>query len=172
MINYDLNKIKAVIFDVDGVLSRQTIPLSENGDPVRTVNIRDGYAIQLAVKVGLRICIITGAKTENIRKRYDALGVKDIYLASSVKIGDYEDYLWRNRLKDDEVMYMGDDIPDIEILRRVGCPVCPRDAAPDVCNVCTYISSYEGGCGCVRDVLEQILRARGRWLDSDVAFGW
>lgn len=172
MINYDLTKIKAIIFDVDGVLSKQTVQMSENGDPLRTVNIRDGYAIQLAVKLGLKICIITGAKTQNIKKRYEGLGVTDIYLASSVKIKDYEDYIWRNRLKDEEVMYMGDDIPDIEILRRVGCPVCPKDAAPDVCNVCGYISSVNGGEGCARDVIEQVLRARGRWLENDTAFGW
>ena len=110
MINYDLTKIKAIIFDVDGVLSKQTVQMSENGAPLRTVNIRDGYAIQLAVKLGLKICIITGAKTQNIKKRYEGLGVTDIYLASSVKIKDYEDYIWRNRLKDEEVMYMGDDI--------------------------------------------------------------
>lgn len=172
MINYDLTKIKAIIFDVDGVLSKQTVQMSENGDPLRTVNIRDGYAIQLAVKLGLKICIITGAKTQNIKKRYEGLGVTDIYLASSVKIKDYDDYIWRNRLKDEEVMYMGDDIPDIEILRRVGCPVCPRDATPDVCNVCGYISSVNGGEGCARDVIEQVLRARGRWLEDDTAFGW
>lgn len=172
MINYDLTKIKAIIFDVDGVLSKQTVQMTENGDPLRTVNIRDGYAIQLAVKLGLKICIITGAKTPNIRKRYEGLGVTDIYLASSVKIKDYEDYIWRNHLKDEEIMYMGDDIPDIEILRRVGCPVCPRDAASDVCNVCTYISSMNGGEGCGRDVIEQVLRARGRWLEDATAFGW
>lgn len=172
MINYDLTKIKSIIFDVDGVLSKQTVQMSENGEPLRTVNIRDGYAIQLAVKLGLKICIITGAKTQNIKKRYEALGVTDIYLASSVKIKDYDDYIWRNRLKDDEVMYMGDDIPDIEILRRVGCPACPRDAAPDVCNVCGYISSVNGGEGCARDVIEQVLRARRKWIEDDTAFGW
>lgn len=172
MINYDLTKIRAVVFDVDGVLSRQTVQMSDSGEPLRTVNIRDGYAIQLAVKLGLKIGIITGAKTQNITKRYENLGVRDIYLASSVKIKDYEDYLWRNRLKDDEVMYMGDDIPDMEILRRVGCPVCPKDAVPDVRNICIYISSVNGGDGCGRDVIEQILRAKGKWLEDDTAFGW
>lgn len=172
MINYDLTKIKAVVFDVDGVLSKQTVQMSEEGEPKRTINVRDGYAIQLAVKLGLKIGIITGAKTQNIRKRYEALGVKDIYLASSLKIKDYEDYIWRNRLSDEEVLYIGDDIPDIAILRRVGCPVCPKDAAPDVRNVCTYISSVNGGEGCARDVLEQIIRAQGKWLEESTAFGW
>ena len=172
MINYDLNKIKAVVFDVDGVLSRQTVQMSENGEPIRTVNVRDGYAIQLAVKLGLKVCIITGAKTPNIRTRYENLGVKDIYLASSLKIKDYEDYIWRNRLKDEEIIYMGDDIPDVAILRRVGCPVCPKDAAPDVRNVCTYISNFNGGEGCARDVLEQVIRSQGKWLEEATAFGW
>ena len=128
MIPYDLSKIKAVIFDVDGVLSAQTIQLSPDGDPLRTVNIKDGYAIQLAVKQGLKIAIITGAYTENIKVRYERLGVPDIYLRSAVKIHVYRDYLQKYGLTDEEVMYMGDDIPDYEVMKAVGCPVSPSPA--------------------------------------------
>ena len=120
MIPYDLNKIKAVIFDVDGVLSAQTITLASDGEPLRTVNIKDGYAIQLAMRLGLRIVILTGGKTEAVRLRYVRLGVEDVYMGCSVKIKTYDEFLQKYNLSDEEVLYMGDDIPDYEIMRRVG----------------------------------------------------
>lgn len=172
MIGYDLQKIKAIIFDVDGVLSAETITLSAEGEPLRTVNIKDGYAIQLAVKMDLRIIILTGGTTEAVRLRYGRLGVKDIFMGCTVKLTTYEQFLCQYKLTDEEVMYMGDDIPDLEILKRVGCPVCPRDACPDVKEACLYISPYKGGYGCGRDVIEQTLRAQGKWLSNEKAFGW
>ncbi len=172
MINYDLQKIKAIIFDVDGVLSRQTVLLASDAEPLRTVNIRDGYAIQLAVKLGLKIIILTGGKTDAVRKRYESLGVKEIHMGCSHKVDVYEDILRNNGLTDDEVIYMGDDIPDYEVLSRVGCPVCPADAASDIKGICLYVSHLEGGNGCGRDVIEQVLRAQGKWRKDAVAFGW
>ena len=172
MIPYDLRKIRAIVFDVDGVLSRQTITLPAEGVPLRTVNIRDGYAIQLAVKLRLRIAIMTGAKVESIRTRYEALGMTDIYTGCSVKILTYEEFLAKYGLRDEEVMYMGDDVPDLQILHRVGCPVCPRDACPEVQQASIYISHLNGGEGCARDVIEQTLRAQGLWQMNDTAFGW
>ena len=172
MINYDLRQIKTIIFDIDGVLSAETITLSADGEPLRTVNIKDGYAIQLAVKMGLRIVIMTGATTEAVRLRYERLGVEDIYMACAVKIKTYDQFLAKYGLTDSEVIYMGDDVPDLEILRRVGCPVCPQDACPDVKDACLYVSPYRGGYGCGRDVIEQTLRAQGKWLSSEKAFGW
>ena len=172
MINYDLTKIKAIIFDVDGVLSSSTITLHPNGEPMRTVNIKDGYAIQLAMKQGLHIVILTGGKTESVRMRYENLGVKDIFMACAVKLKDYEEFLTNYCYTDDEVMYMGDDIPDYEIMKRVGCPVCPKDACSDIKSLSVYISHYDGGQGCGRDVIEQVLRAQGKWLESEKAFGW
>ena len=148
MINYELQNIRAIIFDIDGVLSGETITLSAEGEPLRTVNIKDGYAIQLAVKMGLRIVILTGGKTESVRLRYERLGVEDIYMGCAVKIKTYEEFLAKYQLTDAEVMYMGDDVPDLEILRRVGCPVCPADACPDVKEACVYISPCKGGYGC------------------------
>lgn len=172
MINYDLNKIKVIIFDIDGVLSSETITLSSEGEPLRTVNIKDGYAIQLAMKLGLRIVILTGGKTKSVRVRYEGLGVEDIYMGCAVKIETYEEFIKKYGLTDEEVMYMGDDIPDLEIMRRVGCPVCPKDACEEIKDISVYVSDKIGGHGCGRDVIEQTLRAQGKWVMNAKAFGW
>jgi 3-deoxy-D-manno-octulosonate 8-phosphate phosphatase (KDO 8-P phosphatase) len=172
MINYDLSKIRAVVFDLDGVLSSETIALGVDGTPLRTVNIKDGYAIQLAMKMGLRVAIISGCKIEAVRKRYEGLGMEDIYLGAAVKIKVYDDFIAKYDLKDEEVIYMGDDIPDLEVMRRVGCPVCPKDACPEVKAASCYVSDWRGGQGCGRDLLEQVLRAQGKWLSDERAFGW
>lgn len=172
MINYDLTRIRGVIFDVDGVLSANTINMDIEGQPLRTLNIKDGYAIQLAEKVGLRIAIMTGGFSDAIEKRYEYLGVEDIYMRCAVKVEVYDDFLQKYGLSDDQVIYVGDDIPDYEVMRRVGCPCCPKDAAAEIKAISTYVSDYDGGFGCARDVLEQVLKAQGHWLSSDVAFGW
>ena len=172
MINYDLTKIKALIFDVDGVLSAETIVLSHTGEPLRTVNIKDGYAIQLAVKMGLQVAILTGGKTEAVRLRYEGLGVQHVCMGCSVKIKAYEELLELMHISDEEVLYMGDDIPDYEVMRRCGCPCCPSDAASDIKDISLYISSQASGYGCGRDVVEQVLRAQGKWMSEAKAFGW
>ncbi|MCR4959334.1 MAG: HAD hydrolase-like protein [Prevotella sp.] len=172
MINYDLRKIRAIIFDVDGVLSCETVTMGADGIPMRTANIKDGYALQLAVKLGLRMAIMTGANVEAVRHRYEALGLTDVFIGCSVKMRTYEAFLEQYGLKDEEVMYMGDDIPDLEVMRRVGCPVCPKDACPEVKEVSLYVSHCCGGCGCARDVIEQTLRAQGLWQMNATAFGW
>ncbi|MBO4825878.1 MAG: HAD-IIIA family hydrolase [Prevotella sp.] len=172
MINYDLKKIRALIFDVDGVLSAETIPLHPNGDPMRTVNIKDGYALQLAVKKGLHVAIITGGYTESVRLRYERLGLADVYMRCAVKIKTYEEFLAKYNLTDEEVIYMGDDIPDYEIMLRCGCPCCPADACPEIKAISVYVSQRNGGMGCVRDVIEQVMRTQGTWLSGAEAFGW
>lgn len=172
MISYNLQDIRTIIFDVDGVLSAQTIALGADGLPCRTVNIRDGYAIQLAQKMGLRIAIISGCTIESVALRYRGLGMQDIFLGAAVKIKTYEDYKALYGFNDNEVMFMGDDIPDLEIMQRVGCPVCPKDACPEVKQASLYVSDYNGGCGCARDVIEQTLKAQGLWLKNEKAFGW
>lgn len=172
MINYDLTRIKAIVFDIDGVLSSETIPLFPNGEPMRTANIKDGYAIQLAVKKGLHIAIITGGKTEAVRTRYEALGVPDIHMACAFKIETYDRFLAKYGLTDEEVIYMGDDIPDFHVMKRCGCPCCPRDAAPEIKAISLYISHRDGGKGCGRDVVEQVLKAQGKWMSESEAFGW
>lgn len=172
MINYDLSKIKALFFDVDGVLSRQTIALHPTDGPMRTVNIKDGYAMQHAVKCGLIVAIISGAKTDSVRKRYEGLGVKDVILGAAVKIHSYEELCRKYGLTDEEVLFMGDDIPDYEIMTRCGLPCCPSDAAPEIKAVSKYVSPYAGGDGCGRDVMEQVLKARNLWMHNSTAFGW
>ena len=172
MINYDLKTIRAVVFDVDGVLSRQTISLHPVDGPMRTVNIKDGYALQHAVKCGLIIAIISGAKTESVRKRFEGLGLKDVVLGAAVKIHAYQELCEKHGLKDEEVLYMGDDIPDYEVMQKCGLPCCPADAAPEIKAISKYISPYNGGEGCGRDVLEQVLKAHNLWMHNATAFGW
>lgn len=172
MINYDLTKIRALLFDIDGVLSAETISQGPDGEPVRTVNIKDGYALRLAQMSGLHIAIITGARPEAIRRRYELLGIEDIFLSCAVKMETYEKLKAKYSLEDDEVLYMGDDIPDYEIMSRVGCPVCPADAAPEIKDISIYVSHLKGGYGCGRDVVEQVLRAQGKWMADKKAFGW
>lgn len=172
MIDYDLSRIKAVVFDIDGVLSAQTVLMDQNGDPLRTVNIQDGYAIQLAMKMGLRIAILSGARTESIHQRYQYLGVEDIYLSCSVKVTTYDSFKAKYGLQDEEIIFVGDDIPDLEVLNRVGCPCCPADACPEVKKACIYVSHRVGGHGCGRDIIEQVLKAQGKWMANAKAFGW
>lgn len=173
-INYDLRKIRALLFDVDGVLSANVIPMSLEGEPMRTVNIKDGYSLHLAAKSGVLLGIITGGKTEAVRRRFLSLGLKEenIYLGSSVKIHDYCDFRDRYGLLDEEILYVGDDIPDLEVMRTCGLPCCPHDAVPEVKAVSRYISYADGGYGVGRDVVEQVLKVQGLWLADEKAFGW
>jgi 3-deoxy-D-manno-octulosonate 8-phosphate phosphatase (KDO 8-P phosphatase) len=173
-INYDLKKIKALVFDVDGVLSANVISMNSEGEPMRTVNIKDGYAIHQAAKLGVKLAIITGGKTEAVRKRFITLGIpaEDIYMASSIKLDDYYDFCHRHSLADEEILYVGDDIPDVQIMRVCGLPCCPKDASPEVKALAKYISHAEGGYGCGRDIIEQYLKANGLWMVDERAFQW
>lgn len=169
---YDLQKIKGVVFDVDGVLSTSTIPLGDNGVPRRTVNTKDGFAMQLAVKRGLRMAIITGAVSPGIQERYEGLGITEIYSGVGMKLPVFEEWLSRNGLAPEEVAYVGDDVPDYECMKHAGLAVAPADAAADILGIAGYVSPVTGGNGVARDLLEEILRAQGRWALSDKAFGW
>lgn len=170
--NYDLTKIKAFAFDVDGVLSPSTIPLGEDGLPRRMVNIKDGYVLQLAIKKGYKIAIITGGKSDAIKARYESLGISDIFMGSSKKLPILIDWLRKEGLNPEEVIYMGDDIPDLQCMRYVGLPCAPFDAVWEVRQTATYISKLTGGYGCVRDVVEQVMKAHNDWLNDSEAFGW
>ena len=172
MINYELKKIKALVFDVDGVLSSGTIPVDVNGELLRTTSVKDGYALHLAIKLGYHVAIITGAFEESILLRYKDVGIEDIFLGSSFKTEKMQQLLDKYGLSKDEVLYMGDDIPDYEVMKQVGLPCCPADAAPEIREICIYVSHLNGGKGCVRDVVEQVLKAQGKWMADRNAFCW
>lgn len=168
----DISRIKAFVFDIDGVLSSQTVTLSAEGEPIRTANLRDGFALQLAVKMGYKIAIISGAHNEHLRVRFEGLGITDIYLGASEKTAAYTDFITRNHLTNDVVLYMGDDIPDVPVMQLAGTPTCPADAAVEVKNIAKYVSLYKGGEGCARDVIEQVLKAQNNWLNTHSSYIW
>ncbi|MDR1437323.1 MAG: HAD hydrolase family protein [Candidatus Symbiothrix sp.] len=170
-INYDLSLIKGFVFDVDGVLSPDSIPLHPSGEPMRVINTKDGYAMQLAAKQGFQLCIITGGDTQAIQKRFQSLGFQYIYLKARNKIQEFNDYLSKTGLKPEEICYVGDDLPDYEIMQIVGLPACPADAAPEIKAVSKYISPKNGGQGVGRDLIEQVLKVQDKWM-KDNAFGW
>ena len=172
MINYDLKKIKALVFDVDGVLSSGTISVDVNGELLRTTSVKDGYALHLAIKLGYHVAIITGAFEESILLRYKDVGIEDIFLGSSFKTEKMQQLLEKYGLSKEEVLYMGDDIPDYKVMKQVGLPCCPADAAPEIRDICVYVSHLNGGKGCVRDVVEQVLKAQGKWMADKNAFCW
>lgn len=167
----DLAKVKAFVFDIDGVLSLQTINLNAFGVPSRTVNLRDGYALQLAVKKGYHVGVITGCKSKEYHKRLKLLGVTDVYLDCKRKLSYFEGFIKKYKLDNSEVLYMGDDIPDFEVMKVAGVPVCPSDADSEIRQISVYVSDKRGGEGCVRDVIEQVLRLHNKWMDGD-AFTW
>lgn len=164
-VNYkeNLNHIKAFIFDVDGVLTNGNVMITTNGEMFREMNTKDGYAMKCALEQGLRIAIISGGTNEGVRSRLKALGVDSIYLGAHHKIEPYEDFIFSYDLKPEEIVYMGDDCPDIEVMLKVGVASCPSDAVTDVKDVADYISHKKGGEGCVRDIIEQVLRVQGKW---------
>ncbi len=167
----ELKNVKAFVFDVDGVFSSPSVLLHPSGEMLRTANIKDGYAIYHAAKLGYPIAIITGGDSELVRDRYAKLGVKYIYLKSQNKMIDFNDFLAKENLEAKDVLYMGDDIPDYPVLKVVGVPTCPEDAAVEIKSVSKYISHKKGGEGCVRDVVEQVLRSKGDWMNAE-AFSW
>jgi 3-deoxy-D-manno-octulosonate 8-phosphate phosphatase (KDO 8-P phosphatase) len=167
----ELRGVKAFVFDIDGVLSTQTITLSLWGVPLRTVNLRDGYAIQLAVKKGYHVGVISGANSKEYIKRLKTLGVNDIYLNSRTKTESMKELLAKWNVDPRNVLYMGDDIPDFNVMKMVGLPACPADADSEIKQIAIYISDKHGGEGCVRDVIEQALRLHNNWMDHE-AFTW
>lgn len=167
-----LSTIKALVFDVDGVLSSDKITLSLSGEPMRTVNVKDGYALQLAVKKGFILGIITGGNTVAVKVRYERLGIENIYMSASNKMLALQDFLQKNSLSPEEVLFMGDDIPDYDVMKTVGTAVCPADAVPEIKEISCYISPLKGGEGCARDIVEQVMKAQNKWMNDKQAFGW
>ncbi|MFW5707638.1 MAG: KdsC family phosphatase [Bacteroidota bacterium] len=166
-----LADIKTFIFDVDGVMTNGIVLLSTQGEMLRTMNVKDGYALQLAVKKGYRIIIISGGNSEAVRERFKGLGIKEIYLAVGNKLEVFHRIVEQDKLEMKNILYMGDDIPDYEIMREVGVAACPSDAAEEIKHISKYISPKPGGKGCVRDVLEQVMKVQQTWFDED-GFHW
>ena len=166
----ELLNVKAFVFDVDGVLSHDTSPLNEDGDPVRTANVKDGFAIRNAIEFGYPIAIITGGYIERVRLRYEKLGVKFYYDKARDKVECLNDFLGKVGIDAKNVMFMGDDLVDYQVMTVVGIPVCPKDAVHDIKDLSKYISDKKGGEGCVRDVIEQTLRAQKKWFTKDMLF--
>lgn len=158
-----LSEITTFIFDVDGVLTNGIVTVFPDGQLLRQMNIKDGYALKSAVKAGFNVCIISGGKNEGVRKRLANLGIKDIYLGAHDKIKQYNELVEKYNLKPENVLYMGDDVPDLPVMQLVGMPCCPNDAVREIKEVSKYISDKTGGNGCARDVLEQVLRVQGKW---------
>ncbi|MFZ4706140.1 MAG: KdsC family phosphatase [Bacteroidales bacterium] len=173
MSNYKelLRDVNTFIFDYDGVLTDGTVVLMNDGDALRTANVKDGYALQLAVKKNYRVVIISGGFSDSIRKRFEGLNVKDVFLGVEKKLPVFEGYLAEHLIEPQHVLYMGDDIPDYEVMLRAGVPSCPADAAEEIKSISKYISHFDGGRGCVRDVIEQVLKIQGKWMNDD-AYHW
>lgn len=164
----DIAAVRAFVFDVDGVLSGGEILIDEQGGLLRTTNTKDGFALQFAIRQGFPVAIITGGNSKGVATRYHNLGVAHIYLKSKNKIADLEDFMQKTGVKPEEILYMGDDLPDYEVMQTVGMPTCPKDAIPQIKSIARYISEQNGGKGCVRDVVEQTLRAQNKWKFQDM----
>lgn len=158
-----LADITTFIFDVDGVLTDGTIMVTTDGEMLRTMNIKDGFALKTAVDAGFNLCIISGGSNEGVRKRLAGLGLKDIFLGAHNKIEQLNDYLNKNNISKSQVLYMGDDIPDLPVMSLVGLACCPQDAVPEIKAISKYVSHKNGGKGAVRDVIEQVLKVQGKW---------
>ncbi len=169
MINYKekLAPVRAFVFDFDGVMTDGSVWIYADRETVRCGNIKDGFAVQYAVKKGYIVAVISGATSASIDNRMQMLGVEQCYTGCGDKIKTYREFLRRNDLADDEVLCMGDDLPDYPMLQRAGVSACPADAAVEIKQMVDYISPFGGGHGCVRDVIEQVLRLRGDWFHND-----
>lgn len=159
-----LKNIKAFIFDVDGVLSSSVVYICNDGELERTTNVKDGYALKRALEEGYKIGIITGGTSVSVKKRYQKLGINYVYLASENKLNDYYDFIKKNDLKESEVLYMGDDIPDYEVMKKCGVATCPADADEEIKSISLYVSEKVGGKACVRDIIVQVLRTQNKWF--------
>lgn len=164
-----LERVRAFVFDIDGVLSPSTILATADGQQLRSFNTKDGYAIQVAIRMGYPVAIITGSDSPSVTHRMAYLGVKDVFMAVREKDPVLDSWLATVDVQLDEILYMGDDIPDRPIMQRVGMPVCPADAVEEIKAVSAYVSACKGGEGAVRDIMEKVLKLHGKWaLDATI----
>jgi len=160
-----LHHVKCFILDVDGVLTDGSVTVMP-GELIRTMNIRDGYALHEAVKAGYRVVIISGGKSESVRNRLNNLGISEVYLGVASKLDKLREVMAQHKLTADQILYMGDDLPDYEVMKVCGVPTCPQDAAFEIRELAVYVSDKSGGKGCVRDVIEQTMRLHNKWLHT------
>ncbi|MEX2595844.1 MAG: HAD hydrolase family protein [Salibacteraceae bacterium] len=162
-----LHSIKAFIFDIDGVLTDGKVVLLPGGEQMRRMHSKDGYALQLAVKKGYFVGVISGSNSKEVKERLNALGITDVYLKSSDKADAMSEFIHSYHLEPHEVMYMGDDIPDIPAMQMIGLPSCPSDASPEVMDICDYIAKNSGGYGCAREIIEKVMKVQSKWFDRE-----
>lgn len=164
-----LANITCLAFDVDGVFTDGTVTIMPDGAQLRKMMVKDGYALQQAMKAGLRVVIITGGREPSVEKRFNYLGVQDVYLGATDKLNTLDEYLLTWDVAREEVLYMGDDLPDYEVMQYAGLTACPADAAKEIIAISDYVSDKKGGFGCVRDVLEKLLQVQGQWFSEENA---
>ena len=167
-----LKDITTFIFDYDGVMTTGEVLVDGNGIPLRSSDVKDGYALQLAVRLGYNVAVITGGYSVSIEKRMAMLGVKDVFVRSANKVEVLEKYMKTNDLKPEQIVYMGDDLPDYPVMKIIGLPVCPADASPEIKDISLYISNRNGGRGAVRDIIEQVLKAQDKWMKDFTCYIW
>ena len=158
-----MNEITTLIFDIDGVLTDGSVFVTNAGEMLRTMNIRDGFALKAAVESGYNVCVISGGSNEGVRVRLRNLGITNIHLGCHDKVEMYKEYIKLYGIQPEQVMYMGDDIPDFHVMKLVGLPTCPQDASPEIKAISKYISHKNGGKGAVREVIEQVMKVQGKW---------
>jgi 3-deoxy-D-manno-octulosonate 8-phosphate phosphatase (KDO 8-P phosphatase) len=173
MINYKekLKHINTFMLDYDGVMTNGIMILMPDDEPLRTANVKDGYALQLAVKKGYHVVIVSGGKSTSVIKRFESLKVDHVFLGVENKLEIFESFLSEHKLKPENVLYVGDDIPDYEVMQKAGLSFCPADAAEEIKGIAHYISHIKGGEGCVREAIEQVLKVQGKWMNKD-AYEW
>ena len=173
MSNYKalLQEVDTFIFDYDGVMTDGKVILMENGQPLRMANVKDGYVLQLIIKLGYNVVIISGGFSRSMENRFETLGIEDVFLGTKNKKEVLTKYLDKHKIDPKHVVYMGDDIPDFNVMKMVGIPVCPADASEEIRDISIYISDKDGGQGCVRDIIEQVLKVQGKWM-SEEAYNW
>ncbi len=158
-----LSEITTFVFDVDGVFTDGTVLVSQEGDLLRRVSVKDGYALKTAIQKGYRVCLITGGSNKGVEIRFRALGVEDIYMNVHLKAEPMKEIVSKYQLQPENILYMGDDLPDIPAMKMAGISCCPQNAVPEVKQLVDYVSQIDGGYGCARDVIEQVLKVRGDW---------
>ncbi|MDB5031228.1 HAD hydrolase family protein [Mucilaginibacter sp.] len=166
-----LKDITTFIFDVDGVLTDGSVFVTETGEQTRAFNIKDGYALQLAVKCGYNVCAISGSRSKTAIYRLNSLGITDVFIGAHIKVNKFKDYLESKHILPNNVLYMGDDIPDLDVMKLAGLPVCPADAVEEIKAVSQYVSPLGGGKGCARDVIEKVLKVQDKWM-SEESYSW